>query len=512
MTSPSPSRVRASIPAALLVMLSLATRAPALLNADGTNSDAAIVGLQARHILHGEWSPLLWGSSYQTSADSSWAALFFAAFGPSPLALMLSALVAYVALTLLVFFLLDRRASSPWRAFAATLPLVFTTACVHSYALYPPRQLALTIAFASFFVIDRADGARRPVAWLACGGLLVILAWLADPYALVFVAPGALFAALVVLRVRETLAERAAAGGAFALGALLGLVPLVALWRYPRSQHGVVTMSAGVLGHNARLLWSECLPWAIGTKIYRPVHVMDYAEWPMPAAYSVLAHAGVVFLVAAVVASALLVLRRAVERPLRDVFVLGVATTGLVFVGFLFSLMVMDHFSMRYLAAAVLVMPFVVAPVVERLGARRGALVLAPYLLVAGTGGWIAHGDWTHDGVPVRTAAGRAEDETRLLSELESRHVEAAIADYWAAYRLDLLWREALPVAPLHESQDRHRPYRDAFDRARRVAYVFDRGRSFEDESKTAAEFDAKLSRAERIDVGIFSAYVYERP
>jgi hypothetical protein len=508
-TSPS---WRAGAIAALLVVLSFATRAPALLNAAGTNSDAAIVGLQARHVLHGEWSPLLWGSTYQTSADSSWAALFFAALGPTPLALMLSALVAYVALTLFAFLLLLRRSSSPWRAFVATLPLVFTTACVHSYALYPPRQLSLTIAFAALLVIDRADGAKRPAAWLFGGGLLVMLAWLADPYAVVFLPPATLLAALVVLRARPTFASRAGAGGAFALASLVGAVPLVALWLSPRSRQGVVTMSPSVLGHNARLLWTECLPWAIGTKVYKPLHVMDYVEWHMPVAYAVVAHAGVVFLVAAVVASLLFVLRRSVERPLRHLFVFGAATASLVVVSFLFSLMVMDHFSMRYLAAAVLVLPFVVAPLVERLGASRGALVLAPYLLVAGVGGWFSHGDWTRRGLPVRTAAGRAEDATRLLPELERRHVGAVVADYWAAYRLDLLWREALPVAPLHESQDRHRPYRDALDHARRFAYVFDRGRSFEDEAKTAADFDSKLSRAERFDVGSFAVYVYDRP
>jgi len=51
-----------------LGVLSFLTRLPALMNASGTNSDAAVVGLQARHIFH-EWSPFLWGSGYQTSAD-----------------------------------------------------------------------------------------------------------------------------------------------------------------------------------------------------------------------------------------------------------------------------------------------------------------------------------------------------------------------------------------------------------------------------------------------------------
>jgi hypothetical protein len=40
----------------LLVLLSFGFRMPALMNARSTNSDAAIVGLQALHILRGEHS------------------------------------------------------------------------------------------------------------------------------------------------------------------------------------------------------------------------------------------------------------------------------------------------------------------------------------------------------------------------------------------------------------------------------------------------------------------------
>jgi len=292
----------------------------------------------------------------------------------------------------------------------------------------------------------------------------------------------------------------------------VGVVPLVLLWLRPSAQQGVVTMSPSVLGHNARLLWHECLPWAVGTKVYKPLHVMDYVPWHMPLGYSIAARAGVALLALALLASLVFVVRGPTDRALRHLFVIGAATLVLVLVSFLFSLMVMDHFSMRYLAAGVLVLPLLLAPLVERFGGWRAALLLAPYLFIAGTGGWFSHGDWTRRAVPVRTAAGRAEYERRVLQELQNRKVEAVVADYWAAYRLDFLWREALPVAPLHESQDRHRAYRDSLDHAHRVAYVFDRDRSFESEAQTAADFDAKATRKERLEVGSFALYVYDRP
>lgn len=492
---------RSTIVATLgLVALSLATRLPALINAAGTNSDAAIVGLQARHILHREWSPFLWGSGYQTSADSTWAALLFAIFGPTPLALMLSALALYVALTVFVFYTI-RRHTTPARAFVATLPLVFTTACVHSYALYPPRQLALTLALAAFFAIDRAT-----VVSLAIGGLLAMLAWVADPYAMIFVPAALVLAFVSVLRARDELGPRARALGAFFGGATVGTFVLALLFSRPEAQHGVVSMSTRVLAHNWKLFVHDCLPWAIGTKVFKPLHVMDYVEWKMPRAYAVVTWIGAASLAGALVASLVFAFKRV--RALAGV---GWLTIALNVASFLVSLMVMDHFSMRYLAASVLMLPFALAPLVDRLGAPISSALLAPYLFVAGAGGWLSHGDWVRGPLPRRTDAGRGIVEARVLTALRERKVEAAIADYWASYRLDLLWREEIPVVPYHEAQDRYPPYRARYRAAKRVAYIHDRDRSFEDENAAIAEMASEGRVADRFTWEGFDVVVIDR-
>lgn len=491
---PRPTRSSYAALCALLA-LSFATRLPALLNAAGTNSDAAVVGLEARHILQGAWEPYLWGSGYQTSADSTWAALVFAVIGPTPLALMLSALVLYVGLTLLVFFSLRRRLE-PWGAFVATLPLVFTTACVHSYALYPPRQLALTLAFAGLFVLDGAAGARRARVSLAAGGALSALAVVADPYASILVPAAVLLAGAAAF---ATPSPRRALG-AFAFGAALGAAPFAWLLTRHEAKHGVVEMSTTVLAHNARLLWHECLPWALGTKVYAPLHAMDYVEWKMPATYAVAAYTGAVALALALVLAARAPTRLAAAAWL---------TIFLNFASFLVSRMVMDRFSMRYLAASVLVLPFALAPVVVRLGAWRAGALLAPYLFAAGAGGWLAHGPWVSGPLPRRVETGAAEG--RLLRALERRGVEGVVADYWAAYRLDFLWREALPVAPYHVEQDRYPPYRTEVAAAKRFAYVYDRSRSFEDEAAAARELAAGGHVSERFTEDGFAVVVIDR-
>jgi hypothetical protein len=491
-----------------LVVLSLVTRLPALLNASGTNSDAAVVGLQACHVMHGEWSPFLWGSGYQTSADSTWAALFFFAAGKTPIALMLSALTLYVALTLLVFFTLRRHVASTAMALCATLPLVFTTACVHSYALYPPRQLALMLAFAAWFAIDRGT-----LASLAMGGLAAMLAWVADPYAMIF-APGALLLAiLVVLRTRAAFGPRAWAMTAFFAGVAAGAVALAALFARPRAEQGVAAMSAGAIGHNAKLLVHVCLPWVIGTKIFKPLHAMDYVAWKMPLGYAVFAYAGAASLavsLAGAIVAAVRAPKPASPDPLRALAVVAWLTIALNIASFLLSLMVMDEFSMRYLAASVLVLPFALAPLIARFGARA-TLVLAPYLAVAFVGGWLAHGNWVRGPIPIRTDAGRGVTEARVLEALRERKVEAATADYWASYRLAFLWHEAIPVAPFHAAQDRYPPYRAKLTAAHRFAYIHDRDRSFEDPASAERELTVEGKVVDRFTWDGFDVVVIDR-
>src|SRR5690349_6496359 len=82
-------RLPNAAPAAALVAATFAFRLPVLVNAAAVNSDMAVVGLQAMHILRGEWAWNLWGAAYQAPIDSLCAAVVFAFLGPSPFALAL---------------------------------------------------------------------------------------------------------------------------------------------------------------------------------------------------------------------------------------------------------------------------------------------------------------------------------------------------------------------------------------------------------------------------------------
>lgn len=478
--------LREQVPLAVLVVLSFLIRAPALLNAAATNSDAAVVGLQAMHLLRGEWDPFLWGSSYQTSADGAIAAVVFAVVGPTPRALMFSSLALHVLATVFAYLALAGRVRARWTAAIAAMLLVFTTACVHSYALYPPRELSLTLAMAAWYILSQ----HGTSAWRATGGTLALFAVCADPYVLLFL-PALLVFAIATSR-GPSLVARASDLGVVLGGAIVGAIPFLLLGTSARAKHGVESVRFDVVRHNFELFAKDCLPWALGTKIFRPVHMMDYAPVAVGAAAHVAQLVGTLVLVCLIGASGLVVRRR---PQLFAPWLFGATLFVTTIAAFQVSPMVMDHFSMRYLAGMVFALPALVAPALDaiatRLGRRAAALALAPYLAVAGAAGWIAHGPYV-DGVrPVLCDAGRAEDEARLFHELSARGVKVAIADYWAAYRLTFLSREAVVVVPLHPEQDRYAPYRQRLDGASTSAYVFDELRSFEDRATTERELGA---------------------
>src|SRR5215204_5290946 len=130
---------RSAIPFAALLFATLIFRLPPLLNRGGVGSDAAIVGLQARHMLRGELSPFLWGAGYQGSLDAALLSVAFAVAGASPLVLMLVPLCGHLLLTWFVYDIV-RKKLPPASAALAALPVVLTPQAISGVALYPPRQ------------------------------------------------------------------------------------------------------------------------------------------------------------------------------------------------------------------------------------------------------------------------------------------------------------------------------------------------------------------------------------
>jgi hypothetical protein len=512
--SAAPKTARALVPhPATLALLaaSYAFRLPPLLNARSTNSDAAVVGLQAMHMLRGELSALLWGSGYQTSADSLVAAMFFALLGPSPLVLMLSALTMHVVGTFFVFAMLRRR-FEPWVALLLTLPLVVSPSSVHSYALYPPRQVSLTLVLAAFWAVDVAASrttSGTKARWLAAGGLLSTLAVSADPYPMLLLPLVGLYAVMVAWD-SDGIARVARRILAFGAGCVVGLVPFLVIHRLAGAKSGPMGLTTGMLAHHWRLLVDECLPWALSYKVYYAHDVMDYRAWDAPAWFRALGIMGALLLGGLVVYGLVSPLRRDLPAGVRRLGFTGALAFPLAIAAFLVSVMVMDHFSMRYLAVLTLMTPFAVAPAAHALGAKRFASVFAPHLLASAIAGWVGYGPFVHGPVPVLETP-ELRDDYALFAMLRAKDLRFAMADYWTSYRLTYLFREQLVVVPTNPGEDRHAPYRRELEAAPVFAYVHDPGRSREDLAAAERELSAKNQSVERLMAGRLTVFIVRR-
>jgi hypothetical protein len=512
------SKLGEAAPWALLVVLSVLHRLPSLLNANATNSDAAICGLQAMHVLKGEWSPFLYGSGYQTSVDSTVAAAFFAVLGATPFALMFSTFVGHVALTLFAFSTVKRRVSTSL-AFVLSLLLVFTAGPIHTYVLYPPRQASLTLAIAAWWAIDRAPSSLRPRLALAVGAFLAGVSVFADPYALLFLPGTLLLAFFVCLDAKKTALPRALA---LALGFAIGITPYLILRRLPGASLGQTSLSLEALDRHVKLLFESGLPWALSYRFYAAKVMSDYQPWDMPGWFSVVQRLGAMTIVALILTGFALFFTRSIAWSARRLGVAAALLFPATIGGFLVSPMVMDHFSSRYLVAFLLVAPFALAPVAlltkERMGERRAAIwiaaMLAPYLVSSAVAGWVSYRPFTN-GASISLEPGRIRDERAVQALLQEHKIRYAAADYWASYRLTLAYAENPIVVPTNPAEDRYAPYRRAWEAEPRVAYLYDALRSREKLADVEADIAAGRTPYapgyERLVIGAYTILLLDR-
>jgi hypothetical protein len=493
----------------LLWLAAVLFRLPPLLNARGVDSDAAVVGLQARHLLHGEWSWFLWGAGYQGVGDVLLTALGFAVTGAQPLTLMIIPLLGHLLLIGFVWAVLRRRLGIALATLAA-LPLVFAPAAVNGVALYPPRQWAITLVFVACWLLDGASAARRPWLRYAAGALLGTLALYLDLFTLQFL-PGLVAFALACSLdgdppARTRWRRLGVCGLGFAAG--LGLLWLV------RQQPGAsFPAEASPLAgfQRLRLLLGAALPWVLSAKVFIPGTALSTVAWRPSVPVVVVQYAGALLFLAGLVCGAVAVCWRGLPWPVRRLGGLGglVATTSLV--GFAVASSPQDAWSARYLAPLIWVAPFACAPAAYLLRPRRFALLSAPYLAAAVVGGWLSYGPYVAGAQPVRTPRGGAAEEAQLGAALRERGVTYAAAQYWLAYRLTFLWGEQPIVVPLDPTQDRYAPYRQGFAAAPTVALIFHPS----EPRATPACYETQLRQTgatyERLEIAGFTVLLWHR-
>jgi hypothetical protein len=500
----------------LLATTAILFRIPALINADGVHSDAAVIGLQARHMLAGEWSWFVWGTNYQGALDPLLTAIAFAIAGPSPLALMLVPLLGHLLLMWLVFdSLRGRLGNSP--ALIATLPLVVAPHAINSVALYAPRQWSVTAIFASIWLLDRASTSRRPLPRFAAGVGLAVFALYLDLFVLQLL-PGVLLFALLCCfdgNWRDAVARRV---GTSAIGGTAGAMAVWGLYRQapPDARWSqTARVSLAQVGMNVDHFWQEVLPWVLSAVVYVPgSRSGELSLWEAPPVLRWLQIVGAMLLVAAICCGGALVFMRRMPWAARRLGILGLAFVALSVVGFLMSpaAWIAGPWGARYLAPIIWGAPLALAPVAYLLRPRRFAAVLAPYLIAAAVAGWLGFGPYVRGPLPVRAPPTSSLDEARVRAFLRERAISYAAAEYWLAYRLTFLWEEQPIVRPLMPVDgDRYQPYQRGFDAASDVALIFHPYAPHAPAGAYARQLDFYGPLYERFQIGEFTVFVLHK-
>ena len=510
--------MRALLTAGALLAGAVLFRLPALLNARDVNSDAAVVGLQAIHMLQGEWSWFLWEAGYQSSLDSVLTAGAFALFGISPLVLALVPLVGYLMAVALAFTVLQRRIGLLAAAFGILI-IVIGSPAMNAITVAPPRQWSITLVFLSIWLLDGAASPRRPALRFAVGAFCAAVAVLVDLYTLLFVPGIALFAVLCTADDTDDSTTKRRRLAACLAGATAGAVLVLGVRLFNETPtSAVLGFGTYQLRQRLELFWQQALPFALGYGLYQDgenhlTRGLRTAPWPwyglqIAAGWSLIvgiAAGGVL-----AVAGGLRAMPRAIQWPILRLGALGAAVAVTTLVGFVASTAPSDMWTTRYLGPLFWMAPFALAPLAVRLGRAGFAAATAPYLIVAAIAVWHSYGFYVNGLLPRRYAAEHFEQpELRVREFLRALGIRYAASDYWFAYRFSFVFQENPVIEAIDLSQSRHLPYRDAFRAQPVKAWVF-----HPDWSRTPMEACLNVLREERIafsrhPVGAFTVIVF---
>ena len=148
--------------ALLFAALAVAARLPFLMSGRiAFDSDEAVEGLMARHVLNGEFPAFLWGQAFKGVPEVYAAAGAFAVFGPGVAVLKSVTLAFFSAYVALNFVLLDKIADR-WIASAASLLLIVAPPALVFWSLDASAEYILTMLVGTAFLLLCLRYQREP--------------------------------------------------------------------------------------------------------------------------------------------------------------------------------------------------------------------------------------------------------------------------------------------------------------------------------------------------------------
>lgn len=414
------------------------------------DSDEAVVGLMARHMLDGEFRSFYWGQPYGGMQEPAVVAALLGIGVPVRAAMEVVPILFSAAVAVLTWRigrrLLGRTAGALAGVLAWAAPAAYVWQTTKERGFYGATILAgLVVVLFALRLIERPRILDAVVVGLAGG-----TGWYANPQIVFFAVPAAAWMGLIALRDRKLLRKLARLVPAAAGGALIGALP----WIYTNLHTNFASLHKNDVPPSTflerfDLFFRVALPNLLGI---RTPHHPTY--WP----WGVLSKA--LYLAVAVL---LVVAMARLPRP-AWIIPLAVALYPLIFAAFPTSWFVNEP---RYVYSLV---PWLALATGGGLAAiprlpRAAALVAVAVLTAVATGALINVG---------RTVGGLWDvapgDLDPLLSALRRDRITRVYADYWVAQRIDLATGEAIIAAPVNFP--RYQRYEDQVHAAANPAYV----------------------------------------
>lgn len=496
--------------AALFVAVFL-FRVPALINPDALDSDAAVVGLQARHLSFKSGTSLrLWGTTYQGITGPMMTGLVR---GISPvrlsLAIEISAILGY-ALGVLALFGVLRRIVPLSGAVACAALIIFVPEPLNALSWTGFRTWAFTLVFVALYFGERAleaASSRARCLFSAAAGLCAGLAYYSDLF-IVQLLPGLLaYAAWSLRSLAVWRARWIAAVGALA-GFLVGSIP-----RYIAGLRGpeLTELSIDNVARQWPLFSQTCLPYALGLRLFPNNPPGERPDYEPGTWFYALGGVSIVLFVAVTILGIALALAPRTDLRARRLSWCGAGFVATSIVAFLISSRGVDAPSARYLVPILLGFPLLAGAVMSAPAAQGMRFATSAVWLVAvhfALAGWFGYHQWTDGVVPVRTEYGQGAHERALGEALKARGVRTALADYWISYRLTMIYEEQIHVVPFEG--DRFEPLRRNLDAHGPPAVIFSQRHptSFTTREETERSFADRGISFERLAFGPYQAIV----
>ena len=459
------------------------------------NSDEAIVGLMARHILQGERPIFFYGQAYMGSLDAFLVAGAFQLLGQSAWALRLVQVLLYAGTVVTGAWLVER-ALGDWSSGLATalllaIPTVnstlYTTVSLGGYG--EALLLGNVCLLLALRIDDQLGGipARLSAGLIGILGILNGLGLWVFGLSLVYIAPADLLVAWKLWKLRAQIPQRRWIARLFLFfiaGVAVGAFP----WLVSAFRSGMAGLTgelaggaiAGVegMGFASRLLQHLVSLLVLGSTVvlgFRPPWAVRWLVWPLLPLVLVFWLAVFAFLG-----------RRLVKRPpLNSASLLLIGVVFFLTLAFLLTPFGADPSGRYFLPLA---LPLVVGGVAFIRAASqvvgRYAWGMVGLLLVFHAWGTVECALHSPPGLTTQFDAVAQVDHRylpALISFLRENGEKAGYSNYWVSYPLAFYSNEELiylPRLPYHqdfrytERDDRYPPYREIVRASERVAYI----------------------------------------